>query len=47
VNLAFDDSAFVLSIESNGAKTNAEILEAAVGSLKEKNQEFKEALKSL
>ncbi|MDO8624537.1 MAG: DNA-directed RNA polymerase subunit D [Candidatus Diapherotrites archaeon] len=47
VNLEFDEKSFVLSVESNGGRTNAEILEAAIESLKEKNQEFKEALKSL
>jgi len=47
VSLEFDDHSFVVVVETASGKTNEEILEDAVESLKTRNQEFREALKSL
>ncbi len=47
VKLEYDEKQFVLSVETNGGKENGEIIEDAIIALQKRNQEFKEALKSL
>ncbi|MBS3062107.1 MAG: DNA-directed RNA polymerase subunit D [Candidatus Diapherotrites archaeon] len=47
VKLDYDDKSFVMIIETNRGKENAEIIEDSLEALRNRNKEFKEALKSL